>query len=116
MIFISSLTRSLFDTAILPTSIQDDVGTGVLFTYVGTTSFRGARWDGPVRMTERCPRCGSTGWVCEIHMKRPWTGPGACGCGAPGAPCGRCNDPGDGETPRMLNGFKPVIDKNGWRN
>jgi len=41
MIFISSLTRSLFDTAILPTSIQDDVGTGVLFTYVGTTSFRG---------------------------------------------------------------------------
>jgi hypothetical protein len=42
---------------------------------------------------------------------RPWEGPNACGCGAAGAPCGRCNNPSDGQPPRMPSGFK--VDKDG---
>ena len=47
---------------------------------------------------------------------RLWEGANACGCGAPGAPCGRCNNPGDDEMPRLPEGFKTKIDKDGWRN
>jgi hypothetical protein len=32
-----------------------------------------------------CARCRNTGWVCEAHDDRPWDGPHACGCDAPGA-------------------------------
>jgi hypothetical protein len=45
---------------------------------------------------------------------RPWDGPNACGCGAAGAPCGRCNIPEDGEAPRMPDGFEMEGDKDGW--
>jgi len=35
-----------------------------------------------------CPRCDSTGWVCEAHPDQPWeNSPMACGCGATGEPC-----------------------------
>jgi hypothetical protein len=36
-------------------------------------------------------RCEDTGWVCEAHIAKPWSGPRTCGCGAAGAPFGRCN-------------------------
>lgn len=45
-------------------------------------------------------------------MKRPWEGPQACGCGAAGAPCGRCNEPAE---PRMSAGFRTEIEKDSWR-
>jgi len=44
--------------------------------------------------------CDSTGWVCEDHRDRPWTGLFACGCGAAGAPCKVCNDV---EPPRVTD-------------
>jgi len=65
-------------------------------------------------MTMRCARCDGTGWVCETHISRPWEGPNACGCGAAGVPCGRCNN--SDETPRMPEGFKTEVDKGGWRH
>jgi hypothetical protein len=62
----------------------------------------------------KCARCADTGWVCETHIMKPWDGPEACGCGAAGAPCGRCNV--DDEIPRLPDGFKTEIDKDGWRH
>lgn len=37
-----------------------------------------------------CSHCHNTGWVCESHFGRPWSGPSACGCGDAGVPCS-CN-------------------------
>jgi hypothetical protein len=45
-------------------------------------------------LTNRCSQCGDTGWVCEVHPDKPWSGvPSelACYCGAQGAPCELCN-------------------------
>jgi len=39
-----------------------------------------------------CDTCDGTGWVCEDHRDRPWTGLFACGCGGAGAPCTVCNE------------------------
>lgn len=39
----------------------------------------------------RCKICQDTGWVCEAHPEKPWTGTRSCGCGAPGMPCPRCS-------------------------
>jgi len=61
----------------------------------------------------KCSRCDGAGWVCEVHIMRPWEGANACGCGAPRAPCGRCNAPEDGETPNLPEGFKIDFDKDG---
>lgn len=38
-----------------------------------------------------CKDCRDTGWVCEAHPTRPWTGTHGCGCGAAGMPCPRCS-------------------------
>ena len=64
-----------------------------------------------------CPRCDSTGWVCEAHSDQPWeNSPMACGCGAAGDPCPDCN-PSDAEhPPRLPLGFKTAFDKDGWRH
>jgi hypothetical protein len=65
----------------------------------------------------KCTRCDGSGWVCETHISRPWEGPNACGCGAAGAPCGRCNVPAaEGETPRVPEGFLVEIEKDGSRH
>jgi hypothetical protein len=65
----------------------------------------------------KCTRCDDTGWVCESHISRPWEGPNACGCGAAGAPCGRCNVPAaEGETQQMPADFKTEVDKDGWHH
>ena len=64
----------------------------------------------------KCNRCDSTGWVCENHVILPWDGPEACGCGAAGAPCGRCNAAQGADAPRMPDGFKVEVDKDGWRH
>jgi hypothetical protein len=64
----------------------------------------------------KCPLCEDSGWVCENHPQEPWEGKNACGCGAAGAPCPNCNTPSEGETPRMPDGFKTNVDKEGWRH
>ncbi|SHG92841.1 hypothetical protein SAMN05443248_3110 [Bradyrhizobium erythrophlei] len=64
----------------------------------------------------KCTRCEDSAWVCEAHPDRPWEGPNACPCGAPGAPCPDCNVTKEGEVPRMPEGFRIEVDKDGWRH
>jgi hypothetical protein len=42
-------------------------------------------------MVTPCVRCDDTGWVCEAHPDRPWSGPRACECGGAALPCDVCN-------------------------
>ena len=37
-----------------------------------------------------CDNCNGTGWGCEPHPRRPWTGSRRCGCGGPGMPFPVC--------------------------
>ena len=67
-------------------------------------------------MATTCANCDDLGWVCENHPDRPWEGPRACNCGGAGAPCPACNAAGDGEVPRMPEGFRVEVDKDGWRH
>ena len=55
----------------------------------------------------RCENCDGTGFVCEVHINRPWNCPRACGCGAAGMPCIICN--GDGEKPDVSRVLKSVL-------
>jgi hypothetical protein len=64
----------------------------------------------------QCIFCADTGWVCENHPRRPWEGPYGCNCGGAGMPCPTCNIPEEGAAPRMPDGFKTEVDKDGWRN
>ncbi len=43
----------------------------------------------------QCKECHDTGWVCEEHPSKPWTGTRGCGCGAIGLPCLRCSSDAD---------------------
>jgi hypothetical protein len=61
----------------------------------------------------KCSLCQDIGWVCETHPGKPWSGPKACGCGAPGMACSLCNVPDDGGAPRMPDGFEIKINKDG---
>ncbi|WP_271604939.1 hypothetical protein [Bradyrhizobium sp. CCBAU 11434] len=70
----------------------------------------------PATMSVTCATCDGTGWVCENHPDRPWEGPRARGCGGAGAPCPACNIPADSETPRILEGYRVELDKDGWRH
>ncbi len=63
-----------------------------------------------------CTLCEDSGWVCEAHPQMPWEGPDACKCGAPGMPCPWCNKPAVGKEPRLPDGFKTEVDKDGWRH
>jgi hypothetical protein len=67
-------------------------------------------------ITMNCPQCEDCGWICEEHPGRPWEGPHTCTCGAAGIPCPTCNQPAQGEMPRMPEGFRTEVDKDGWRN
>jgi hypothetical protein len=53
-----------------------------------------------------CPRCASTGWVCENHSDRAWDGAKACGCGGAGMPCPSCNVGSEDNPPRLPEGFQ----------
>jgi hypothetical protein len=64
----------------------------------------------------RCNICKDTGWVCENHPRQPWEGPHACDCGGAGMPCATCNMSDEGTSPRLPDGFKTDIDKDGWRH
>lgn len=46
-------------------------------------------------MSDTCPACLDTGYVCEEHPGVPWGGFAAtqCPCGAPGMPCMLCCTP-----------------------
>jgi hypothetical protein len=63
----------------------------------------------------KCSLCNDCGWICEAHIFMPWEGQEACDCGAPGATCPLCNGKGP-ETPRMPEGFRTEVDKDGWRH
>src|SRR5947199_10356728 len=52
-----------------------------------------------------CETCDSTGWVCEDHRDRPWSGRRPCGCGGAGAQCPACNDV---EPPRVTGIFEQI--------
>jgi hypothetical protein len=67
-------------------------------------------------MTVQCNLCKDSGWVCESHPHRPWEGRHVCGCGAAGAPCPECNATNDANAPRMPEGFKTEVDKDGRRH
>src|SRR3954452_25466349 len=58
-------------------------------------------------------------WVCENHIEKPWAGasdhPDACDCGA-GAPCPECNPCDRDHPPKMPEGFRTILDKDGWRH
>ncbi|MHC2251075.1 hypothetical protein ACVILK_000767 [Bradyrhizobium embrapense] len=55
--------------------------------------------------------CDDTRWVCENHPDQPWTGNHACQCGGAGAPCPKCNKPGDGDIPQLPRGFRNMFEK-----
>jgi hypothetical protein len=58
-----------------------------------------------------CPACEDMGWVCEDHADRPWgVHPPACQCGGAGMPCLVCDQPKDGERPRLPTDFVAQID------
>jgi hypothetical protein len=64
----------------------------------------------------RCEVCDDTGWVCENHPDRPSDCGGSkrldvCICGGAGMPCLECNQPKEGERPRMPADFIPALDR-----
>lgn len=71
-----------------------------------------------------CSNCNGQGWVCENHPNVPWDdGDATCcaaegakwNCGA-GAPCPKCN-PADADTPpRLPDGARTIIDRDGYRH
>jgi hypothetical protein len=63
-----------------------------------------------------CGLCENTGWVCENHPGKPWDGDHACGCGAAGMPCVRCNPSDLDNPPRPPAGTRVEFDKEGWRH
>jgi len=54
----------------------------------------------------KCSLCEGDGWICVLHRERPWSGPGACGCGGAGVPSPRCNAAEGDDLPKMPKGFK----------
>jgi len=63
-----------------------------------------------------CSLCEDTGWVCERHSEMAWDGDHACGCGAAGMPCVRCNPSDLDNPPRLPAGTHVEFDKEGWRH
>jgi hypothetical protein len=63
-----------------------------------------------------CILCDDTFWVCENHPDKPRECENACSCGGAGAPCPMCNSSEHNALPRMPDGFKIKVDKDGWRN
>ena len=62
-------------------------------------------------MPMKCAACEDIGWVCENHHDKPSRpGPRGCECGA-GMPCLACNQPKEGERPRMPADLIPRIDR-----
>jgi hypothetical protein len=43
-------------------------------------------------MAFTCDNCSGIAWVCEYHLRKPWLGSSACGCGGAGLPCPVCQD------------------------
>ena len=73
-------------------------------------------------MNERseCAVYGGALWVCEDHTDKPWGGasnrPDACHCGGAGAPCLACNPCDREHPPKIPDGYKTILDKDGWRH
>jgi hypothetical protein len=55
----------------------------------------------------------------RIFIDKPWGGasdhPSACDCGA-GAPCPECNPCDRDHPPKMPEGYRTILDKDGWRH
>jgi hypothetical protein len=58
-----------------------------------------------------CTTCSDSGWVCEEHPVRPWDGDHACGWGAAGMPCVRCNPSDLDNPPRPPAGTRIEFDR-----
>jgi hypothetical protein len=52
-----------------------------------------------------CKDCRDTGWVCEAHPTKPWTGTHGCGCGAAVMPCPRCTPDSAWDTAPVHSGI-----------
>jgi hypothetical protein len=65
-------------------------------------------------MTTKCTRCDGSGLVCETHIARPWEVQRLWLRRR--STVGRCNASDDGACPRMPDGFKTEVDKDGWRH
>jgi hypothetical protein len=67
-----------------------------------------------------CAVCGGAMWVCEDHVDKPWGGAStradACHCGGAGVPCLACNRSDREHPPKMTQGYKTILDKDGWRH
>src|SRR5262245_56520168 len=67
-------------------------------------------------MAKDCPGMSRSLWVCENHPDQPWDGASshenACGCGA-GAPCPRCNVSDRDHPPKMPEGYRTIIGREG---
>jgi hypothetical protein len=48
------------------------------------------------------------------QVERPWEGPRACGCVAPGEPCPVCNRVDDDTLPELPEGFIVDIKAKDW--
>jgi hypothetical protein len=84
--------RGLCTASVAPTPDSAGMRKPVPMTRVSLTIVAGTIAS---QMRHPCKRCDGCRWVCEAHPDRPWEGPNACGCGAPGAPCPACNKPDD---------------------
>lgn len=65
-----------------------------------------------------CVTCANTGWVCEDHNNKPWSGGmpddfERC-CGGAGAPCPVCNPCDEFTAPRELTGSIVILDHDGF--
>ena len=67
-----------------------------------------------------CRVCGNARWVCEDHKDKPWGGAShredACHCGGAGMPCPACNLSDREHRPKMPEGYKEILGRDGWVN
>jgi hypothetical protein len=59
-----------------------------------------------IRQSVPCLSCEDCGWVCDAHPRHPWD---ACGCGADGKPCPRCNAQAPRALPFIVEVFTETI-------
>ncbi|MDR6820317.1 hypothetical protein J2X76_005514 [Neorhizobium sp. 2083] len=63
----------------------------------------------------QCKQCDDTGWVCERHLNKPWSGKRGCGCGGAGLPCQNCTDDDGWDQPpnytQLFRSMTPIVGK-----
>ena len=64
----------------------------------------------------KCSLCKDCGWVCEDHPDQPVGRPSRLPVRCRRRALPVCNIPEDGASPRLPDGFKTEIGKDGWRH